>query len=96
MYIMKGWYYGMNAPPVNWQVLAVCICNEHIYALVSLRYRSYSTVCMGLNACVDELPPHVYHGYHRYVYRDGCLNGTTMRIIGYRMNRYTAKTKLLK
>ena len=66
MYIVKRWYYGRDAPPVNWLVLAVCIRNEHVYALVSLWYHSYSTVCMGPNACVDELPPHVYHGYRRY------------------------------
>ena len=47
-------------------VLVACICNKHVYALVVLWYHSYSTVFMGPNARVDELPPHVYYRYRRY------------------------------
>ena len=56
----------MGGMPSPTRELAVCIRNIHVDALVSLRYRSYSTICMGPNAYVDELPPHVYHGYRRY------------------------------
>ena len=57
---------GMPGPTHELLVLVVCMCNIHVDTLVSLRYRLYSTVCMGPNACVDELPPCVYYGYRRY------------------------------
>ena len=35
MYVVKRYYYGRDAPPVNWLVLTVRIRNIHVDALVS-------------------------------------------------------------
>ena len=87
MYIIKRWYYGRGAPPVNWLVLAVCIRNEHVYAVMH-QYPCGTVhvvpfIWVQMRVWTSYRRVCIGHGYRRYTATGGCLNGTAKLIIGH-------------